>query len=68
MVLASTTFIVAGIVCLAVAVSMVRRLRLREGKPASPWMATDRRETAAALGIVTLLVFGIALLAKGMFA
>jgi hypothetical protein len=43
-------------------------LRPREGKPRSAWLKTEARETAAALGMFTLFVFGAALLAKGVLA
>jgi hypothetical protein len=68
MVPTSAFFIVAGIVCLAISVSIMPNLRPREGKPRSAWLKTEARETAAALGMFTLFVFGAALLAKGVLA
>jgi uncharacterized BrkB/YihY/UPF0761 family membrane protein len=66
MVLANTASVIAGIACLAIAVSILWKVKPREGRAPSSWMETEQRETVVALGTLTLLVFGIALVATGV--
>lgn len=63
----SAVLIVAGIVCLFLSGWMMYKLVRREGRPSSAWTNTDMGETSVALGQFILLVFGIALLVKGIF-
>lgn len=61
----SAILIVSGVLCLGISVWMMPKLRPRDGGPPSLRARTENRETAAALGMFTLFIAGIALLAKG---
>jgi hypothetical protein len=62
----SVVLIASGIVCLIVSGFMMYRMIPRADRPASPWMQTESGETAMALGQFTLMIVGLALLAKGI--
>jgi hypothetical protein len=64
----SAIVIVAGVACVCGSVWMMPKLRARDGERGPPWLRTENRETVAALVMFTLLVAGVALLAKGFLA
>lgn len=63
----SIILIVSGIMFLSLAALMMYKLPPREGRPPSPWTATEFRATSAAILWVILLLAGVGLLAKGIF-
>ena len=64
---ATVILLLSGIVCLLISGFMMYKLIPREGRAASAGMKTDAGETAMALGQFTLMVAGLALLAKAIF-
>lgn len=65
MVLQNASLIGSGLACLALATFLLYGVLPREGKPASVWTKTEMRSTLLALALVTMVVFGIALVVKG---
>lgn len=63
----SAVLILSGIVCLAVCGITIVKLRPQDGKPTSPWIDTDTKGTAMAMGLLVLLITGISLVLKGVF-
>ena len=59
--------IIAGLACLTLCGFLLYKLMPQEGRPPSPWVNTDNRGTAAALGLLILLLAGLSMLAKGLF-
>ena len=66
MISSSAVLVASGVVCLVISGYALYRMIPREGRPAAPWMNGESGETAMALGQFTLMVAGIALLAKGL--
>ena len=66
MISSSAILVVSGLVCLVISGYGLYRMIPREGRPVAPWMKGESGETAMALGQFTLMVAGIALLAKGL--
>ncbi|MDH3321106.1 MAG: hypothetical protein OEO84_15660 [Betaproteobacteria bacterium] len=66
MILTHVSLVFSGIACLSLASFMIYAAMPREGKPASLWTATESRSTLLALSIVTLFVFGLGLVLKGI--
>lgn len=64
---ATVILLLSGIACLLISGFMMYKLVPREGRAASAWMKSDTGETAMALGQFTLMVAGLALLAKAIF-
>lgn len=64
----STVLIAAGLVCLAACGFLFYKLMPQEGKPQSAWTGTDVRGTSAAMVLLVLLVAGVGMLLKGVFA
>jgi hypothetical protein len=64
----SGILIISGVVCLAACGFLLYKLMPQEGQPPSPWTSTDTRGTAVALGLLVLLLAGISMVAKGLFA
>ncbi|HVL36069.1 MAG TPA: hypothetical protein VM489_10405 [Burkholderiales bacterium] len=61
----SALLVISGSSCLLLFTFLMRLLMPRAGKPTSPWVASDFRAQAAAMGLLVLLVAGLLLLAKG---
>ncbi|MCD6042646.1 MAG: hypothetical protein K0R40_2249 [Burkholderiales bacterium] len=57
----------SGIVCLLISAFMMYKMIPREGVPPPAWMKSDVGESGMALGQFTLMVAGLALLAKSVF-
>lgn len=57
--------VVLGLVCVFLSGFAVRQLRPREGRADSVWTRTETRATLAALGLLTLFVFGAGMILKG---
>ena len=68
MVASSALLILTGIACLSLSIFAMYTIAPREGKPQSAWTKTETRSTAVTLALLVLVVFGIGLLAKGVFA
>jgi len=68
MVATSALLILSGIACLSLSAFAVYTLAPREGELPSMWTRTETRSTAVTLLLLVLVVFGIGLLAKGVFA
>ncbi len=64
----STILIAAGLVCLTACGFLFYKLMPQEGKPPSPWTGTDVLGTSAAMVLLVLLVAGVGMLLKGVFA
>jgi hypothetical protein len=60
--------IITGLVCLLLCGFLLYKLMPQDGQPPSPWTSTDTRGTAVALGLLVLLLAGISMVAKGLFA
>jgi hypothetical protein len=60
--------ILSGIVCLALCGVAFYKLMPQEGKPPSKWTGTDTRGTVVAMALLVLLIGGVGLLLKGIFA
>jgi hypothetical protein len=60
--------ILSGIACLGLSAFAMYAIAPREGKPQSAWTKTETRSTTVTLALLVLVVFGIGLLAKGLFA
>ena len=58
----------AGLVCLTTCGFLFYKLMPQEGKPQSAWTGTDVRGTSAAMVLLVLLVAGVGMLLKGVFA
>lgn len=58
----------AGVVCVFLSGFAVRQLRPREGRPDSVWTSSETRATLAALGLLTLFVFGAGMVLKGVLS
>lgn len=58
--------IVAGAVCLAVGTLLMRMQIPREDRTPPAWLQTDSGSTTMALGTFILLIFGVALIFKGV--
>lgn len=65
--MSSIIFILAGLACLSVCGFAVYKLRPQEGQPPSRWSNTDSAGTTVALGLLVLLLTGVALVMKGIF-
>jgi hypothetical protein len=61
----SIALILAGIGCLLLGGFVVYKLKPQDGEPPSPWVGTDARGTAVALGLLVLMLAGISLVIKG---
>ena len=61
-------YILSGIACLSLSAFAMYSLAPREGKPPSAWTSSETRSTTVTLVLLVLVVFGIGLLAKGIFA
>jgi hypothetical protein len=59
--------VISGLVCLTACGFLLYKLMPQEGRPPSPWVSTDSRGTAAALGLLVLLLAGLSMMAKGLF-
>ena len=60
--------IISGVICLFLCGLLFYKLAPRDGEPPSAWTSTDTRGTAAALGLLVLLLAGISLVLKGIFS
>jgi hypothetical protein len=58
--------IVSGVVCLVLGALIFYKLKPQEGQPPSPWIASDFRGSAVAIGVLTLFLAGIGLVLKGV--
>jgi hypothetical protein len=66
MVLQNVSLVVAGAGCLSFAGFVLYGVLPREGKPESIWTKTEMRSTFFALALVTTIVFGLALMVRGL--
>ena len=64
----SVLYILSGIACLTLSGFAMYALAPRDGKPPSIWTSTETRSTTVTLALLVLVVFGVGLLAKGIFA
>lgn len=64
----SALLILSGILCLGLSGLAMYTIAPREGKPLSFWTKTETRSTSVTLLLLVFVVFGIGLLAKGIFA
>jgi hypothetical protein len=60
--------IISGVLCLALCGFLLYKLMPQDGQPPSPWTSTDTRGTAVALGLLILLLAGVSMVVKGLFA
>ena len=58
--------IVAGVTCLVLSVLIFYRLKPQEGRPPSPWIASDFRGSAVAITLLCLFLAGIGMVLKGL--
>ena len=58
--------IVFGVVCLVLAALIFYKLRPQEGQPPSPWIASDFRGIAVAIGLLCLFMAGFGMVMKGV--
>lgn len=66
MVLQNMSLVGAGVACLSFAGFVLYGVLPREGKPESVWTKTEMRSTIFALSLVTTIVFGLALVVRGL--
>ena len=64
----SALLILSGILCLGLSGLAMYTIAPREGKAASFGTKTETRSTTVTLALLVLVVFGVGLLAKGIFA
>ncbi|HEX6321789.1 MAG TPA: hypothetical protein VFZ84_23200 [Burkholderiales bacterium] len=64
----SVILVVGGVLCLCVCGYAFYKLMPQEGRPPSRWAQTDTWSTAAALGLLILMLTGISMLVKGVFS
>jgi hypothetical protein len=63
---ASAIMVLAGVVCLAISGFLMYHLVPRDGRPRSALIERQLGETAAALTQFVLMIFGLALVVKGL--
>jgi hypothetical protein len=68
MVLQNMSLVGAGIACLSFSGFVLYGVLPRQGKPESAWTKTELRSTFFALTLVTTIVFGLALVVRGIVA
>jgi hypothetical protein len=68
MVLQNATLVGSGLACLSFAGFVLYSVLPREGRPESVWTKTEMRSTLFALGLVTTVIFGIALVVRGFLS
>ena len=64
----SALLILSGIICLGLSGLAMYTIAPREGKPSSFWTKTETRSTTVTLLLLVFVVFGIGLLARGLFS
>jgi hypothetical protein len=57
--------IFAGIICVVLGALAFYKLKPQEGQPPSPWISSDFRGSAVAIGLLCLFLAGIGMVLKG---
>ena len=58
--------VVSGIICVVLGAFFFYKLRPQEGQPPSPWISSDFRGSAMAIGLLCLFLAGIGMVLKGV--
>jgi hypothetical protein len=59
---------IAGAACLLFSFWALRKLAAREGRPPSAWTRTELGASAVAIGLLTLMLAGVAFVLQGALA